>query len=169
MYFLISDILARHVLEKETYSVLARYSPLFVSKPVSVVSTFTMLIRLLPIAVLCVHVVLAQASTPSLGADGFIRFGCSQLVVERTDPLVTPGTNPSPHMQYVVHPEIHDQQTHRRCIVALPPTLHLRFGSLDARRLRTMLILPSTQSDRRRKLLQRDSTSSCKAIVASEI
>jgi hypothetical protein len=33
-----------------------------------------------------------------LGSSDFIRFGCSQLVVERTDPLVNPGLNPSPHM-----------------------------------------------------------------------
>ncbi|KAF2175975.1 hypothetical protein K469DRAFT_608818 [Zopfia rhizophila CBS 207.26] len=44
----------------------------------------------------------ASAQQSSLGSSGFIRFGCSQLVVERTDPLVNPGVNPSPHMHQVV-------------------------------------------------------------------
>lgn len=35
------------------------------------------------------------------GAD-FLRFGCSQLVIERTDPLVNPGLAPSPHMHQIV-------------------------------------------------------------------
>ncbi|CAI6308259.1 unnamed protein product [Periconia digitata] len=38
----------------------------------------------------------------SLGSEDFIRFGCSQLVVERTDPLVNPGYSPSPHMHQIV-------------------------------------------------------------------
>jgi len=38
----------------------------------------------------------------SVGDAGFLRFGCSQLVVERTDPLVTPGQNPSPHTHQIV-------------------------------------------------------------------
>lgn len=38
----------------------------------------------------------------TLGASDFIRFGCSQLVVERLDPLVTPGLNPSPHTHQIV-------------------------------------------------------------------
>lgn len=55
--------------------------------------------HLLAFSVLTQHHVSAQRST--LGSADFIRFGCSQLVVERTDPLVSPGLNPSPHMQYV--------------------------------------------------------------------
>jgi hypothetical protein len=32
-----------------------------------------------------------------------LRFGCSQLTVQRLDPLVNPGQNPSPHLhQYVI-------------------------------------------------------------------
>ncbi|KAI1810090.1 hypothetical protein GGS20DRAFT_580173 [Poronia punctata] len=31
-----------------------------------------------------------------------LRFGCSQLVIERLDPLVNPGVNPSPHVHQVV-------------------------------------------------------------------
>jgi hypothetical protein len=33
---------------------------------------------------------------------GLIRFQCSQLVVERLDPLVTPGLAPSPHVHQIV-------------------------------------------------------------------
>ncbi|KAL1838577.1 hypothetical protein VTJ49DRAFT_2504 [Mycothermus thermophilus] len=35
-------------------------------------------------------------------ASALIRFGCSQLVVERLDPLVTPGLNPSPHLHQII-------------------------------------------------------------------
>ncbi len=31
-----------------------------------------------------------------------IRFGCSQLVVQRLDPLVSPGQNPSPHVHQII-------------------------------------------------------------------
>lgn len=31
-----------------------------------------------------------------------VRFHCSQLVVERLDPLVTPGLIPSPHVHQIV-------------------------------------------------------------------
>ncbi|KLU85568.1 hypothetical protein MAPG_04591 [Magnaporthiopsis poae ATCC 64411] len=37
----------------------------------------------------------------SRGSD-FLRFACSQLVVERTDPLVNPGQLPSTHMHQIV-------------------------------------------------------------------
>ncbi|KAL2258886.1 hypothetical protein VTK26DRAFT_7619 [Humicola hyalothermophila] len=46
------------------------------------------------------------SSLPALAllapASALIRFGCSQLVVERLDPLVTPGTNPSPHLHQII-------------------------------------------------------------------
>ncbi|TAQ86497.1 hypothetical protein B7494_g5171 [Chlorociboria aeruginascens] len=35
-------------------------------------------------------------------AQSVLRFGCSQIVVERLDPLVNPGDNPSPHVHQVV-------------------------------------------------------------------
>lgn len=35
-------------------------------------------------------------------ASALIRFGCSQLVIERLDPLVTPGLNPSPHLHQII-------------------------------------------------------------------
>ncbi len=44
----------------------------------------------------------ASAQTGSAKGSDFLRFGCSQLVVERTDPLVTPGQVPSPHMHQIV-------------------------------------------------------------------
>ncbi|KAF2786558.1 hypothetical protein K505DRAFT_259637 [Melanomma pulvis-pyrius CBS 109.77] len=47
-------------------------------------------------AALLAHDVSAQ------GSSGFLRFGCSQLVVERIDPLVNPGVNPSPHTHQIV-------------------------------------------------------------------
>ncbi|KAF2112795.1 hypothetical protein BDV96DRAFT_497609 [Lophiotrema nucula] len=43
-----------------------------------------------------------QKGGQSLGSSSFLRFGCSQLVVERTDPLVNPGMNFSPHTHQVV-------------------------------------------------------------------
>lgn len=32
----------------------------------------------------------------------FLRFGCSQLVIERVDPIVEPGVNPSAHTHQIV-------------------------------------------------------------------
>jgi len=44
----------------------------------------------------------ASAQTGSAKGASFLRFGCSQLVVERSDPLINPGVIPSPHMHQVV-------------------------------------------------------------------
>ncbi|KAI1456101.1 hypothetical protein F4805DRAFT_468327 [Annulohypoxylon moriforme] len=53
-----------------------------------------------------------------------IRFGCSQLVIERLDPLVNPGTTPSPHVHQIVggnsfnssmDPEVHDLVKESTC------------------------------------------------------
>ncbi|KAK4245453.1 hypothetical protein C7999DRAFT_34215 [Corynascus novoguineensis] len=48
---------------------------------------------------------LAEAA-PQFGGGGdgptMLRFGCSQLVIDRIDPLVNPGQLPSPHMHQVV-------------------------------------------------------------------
>jgi hypothetical protein len=35
-------------------------------------------------------------------SHALIRFGCSQLVVERLDPLVQPGVNPSSHVHQII-------------------------------------------------------------------
>jgi hypothetical protein len=36
------------------------------------------------------------------GSSTMLRFGCSQVVIDRIDPLVNPGQAPSPHMHQVV-------------------------------------------------------------------
>jgi hypothetical protein len=35
-------------------------------------------------------------------ADALLRFGCSQLTVQRLDPLVNPGAIPSPHLHQII-------------------------------------------------------------------
>ncbi|KXX74306.1 hypothetical protein MMYC01_208565 [Madurella mycetomatis] len=57
-------------------------------------------------------------------ARALLRFGCSQLTVQRLDPLVTPGQNPSPHLHQIIggnsfnvsmnHPE-HDLVAQSTC------------------------------------------------------
>ncbi|KAI1342160.1 hypothetical protein F5Y15DRAFT_430594 [Xylariaceae sp. FL0016] len=42
------------------------------------------------------------ALAPLVAAQQMIRFGCSQLVIERLDPLVNPGAMVSPHVHQVV-------------------------------------------------------------------
>jgi hypothetical protein len=37
-----------------------------------------------------------------VSAQNMLRFGCSQLTIERADPLVTPGQNPSPHTHQII-------------------------------------------------------------------
>lgn len=41
---------------------------------------------------------------PQFGGGGstMLRFGCSQVVIDRIDPLVNPGQAPSPHMHQIV-------------------------------------------------------------------
>lgn len=49
--------------------------------------------------------VVAQGTPPNCSECAtapMLRFSCSQLVVERLDPLVTPGLNPSPHLHQIV-------------------------------------------------------------------
>jgi hypothetical protein len=58
-----------------------------------------MFMQSLTLVALLAQDVFAQTS---VGSDLFIRFGCSQLVVERIDPLVNPGVNPSPHTHQIV-------------------------------------------------------------------
>jgi hypothetical protein len=52
--------------------------------------------------VLVAFVALSKA-LPQAGGGGFtmLRFGCSQVVIDRIDPLVNPGIAPSPHMHQV--------------------------------------------------------------------
>lgn len=44
----------------------------------------------------CIALALAVPS------NALVRFHCSQLVIERLDPLVTPGMSPSPHVHQIV-------------------------------------------------------------------
>jgi hypothetical protein len=39
---------------------------------------------------------------PHVSAQNMLRFGCSQLVIERTDPIVQPGMAPSSHTHQIV-------------------------------------------------------------------
>lgn len=46
-------------------------------------------------------------AAPQFGGGGgnaatMLRFGCSQLVIDRIDPLVNPGVLPSPHMHQII-------------------------------------------------------------------
>jgi hypothetical protein len=46
---------------------------------------------------------LAQhAATQNVNVGRLLRFACTQLVIERTDPIVNPGMNPSAHTHQVV-------------------------------------------------------------------
>ncbi|KAK7697319.1 hypothetical protein SLS64_013667 [Diaporthe eres] len=45
---------------------------------------------------------LAEYGYAQVGRMPMLRFSCSQLVVERLDPLVNPGMNPSPHVHQIV-------------------------------------------------------------------
>jgi hypothetical protein len=47
----------------------------------------------------CKSFLALMIATPSIA---LVRFHCSQLVIERLDPLVTPGMAPSPHVHQIV-------------------------------------------------------------------
>jgi hypothetical protein len=40
--------------------------------------------------------------TQCISAQNMLRFACSQLTVERADPLVNPGMRPSPHTHQII-------------------------------------------------------------------
>jgi hypothetical protein len=44
----------------------------------------------------------AIAAGQVVKAQELMRFGCSQLTIDRIDPLVNPGSLPSPHMHQVI-------------------------------------------------------------------
>jgi hypothetical protein len=48
------------------------------------------------------HNALIVALGSVLPANALLRFGCSQLTVQRLDPLVNPGLNPSPHLHQII-------------------------------------------------------------------
>jgi hypothetical protein len=57
--------------------------------------------KLLALALLVEHG-FSQGAPPPAGIPPMMRFQCSQLVVERLDPLVNPGLAPSPHLHQIV-------------------------------------------------------------------
>lgn len=70
---------------------------------------------------------------PSLGlvapTKALIRFGCSQLVVDRLDPLVEPGNAPSAHLHQIIggnsflpnmDPSVHDPANLSTCTTCQP-------------------------------------------------
>ncbi|KXX72908.1 hypothetical protein MMYC01_210382 [Madurella mycetomatis] len=65
-----------------------------------------------------------NAAAQNVNVGRLLRFACSQLVIERIDPLVSPGMNPSPHTHQIVggnsfnatmDPEIMDPSTVSTC------------------------------------------------------
>ena len=60
----------------------------------------TMVWRRLAAAALLMHDATVAAQNVNVGK--LLRFSCSQLVIERSDPIVNPGSNPSPHTHQVV-------------------------------------------------------------------
>lgn len=56
------------------------------------------------LSALAVFPALAVALPQFGGSQGYtmLRFGCSQVVIDRIDPLVNPGQAPSPHLHQVV-------------------------------------------------------------------
>jgi hypothetical protein len=74
--------------------------------------------KALPLALLVEHGFAQSTSMPMM------RFSCSQLVIDRLDPLVTPGQIPSPHLHQIVggnsfnasmDPATHDLPTDSTC------------------------------------------------------
>jgi len=77
---------------------MASFSPLLGT------GTFTTLLIALTASI--IHPASAQGGPPPGGAairgGESLRFGCSQLVIERSDPIVSPGLVPSPHTHQIV-------------------------------------------------------------------
>lgn len=44
----------------------------------------------------------AASGLLAVAHGGLLRFGCAQLTVQRLDPLVNPGANPSPHIHQII-------------------------------------------------------------------
>lgn len=49
-----------------------------------------------------ISTIVLAALTQHAAAQNMLRFACSQLVVERTDPLVNPGMKYTPHLHQIV-------------------------------------------------------------------
>lgn len=52
--------------------------------------------------IITVALVAPRAIAQNVNVGRLLRFSCSQLVIERTDPLVNPGVNPSTHVHQIV-------------------------------------------------------------------
>jgi hypothetical protein len=48
------------------------------------------------------HVIISAFGLLATANAGLLRFGCAQLTVQRLDPLVNPGSNPSPHLHQII-------------------------------------------------------------------
>ena len=48
------------------------------------------------------NLLVAALAAQHASAQNMLRFACSQLVVERTDPLVNPGIKYTPHLHQIV-------------------------------------------------------------------
>lgn len=68
--------------------------------------------------------VAAIAAAQVATAQELMRFGCSQLTIDRIDPLVNPGSLPSPHVHQVIGgnsfnvsmaPDAHDLPSQSTC------------------------------------------------------
>lgn len=57
-----------------------------------------MKLKFLSLALLAKH----ASTQPPINRMPMLRFECSQLVIERLDPLVNPGMIPSPHVHQIV-------------------------------------------------------------------
>lgn len=49
-----------------------------------------------------IHIAAFAALAQNAASQNMLRFACSQLVVERTDPLVNPGMIYTPHLHQIV-------------------------------------------------------------------
>jgi hypothetical protein len=54
------------------------------------------------IAIMKVTTITAAVGMLAHANAGLLRFGCAQLTVQRLDPLVNPGANPSPHIHQII-------------------------------------------------------------------
>lgn len=66
------------------------------------VSRNSPVIRNIIVAMIWSTIAAGALLTQSVAAQNMLRFACSQLTVERADPLVNPGQRPSPHTHQII-------------------------------------------------------------------
>ena len=93
MHIYISDQLFQHRIVEKT----SNRSLCIISLATSTLHIFVPTMALLRIAT-----VVALSATYAFAQFNMLRFPCSQLVVERTDPLVFPGMTYTPHVHQIV-------------------------------------------------------------------